>query len=894
MEMRQLRGWLVRLFGLFQRKQREREFAEELESHLAFHIEDNLRAGMSPEEARRRALIKLGGVTLTQERYREQRGLPMLETLLQDLRFGLRMLRKNPGFSLVAILTLALGIGANTAIFSVVDKVMVRRLPVSEPERLVRVVGRGEHDMSFSQPLYADYLNHSEALLGLVAYSETPLNLSDGTRAERAAGLIVSGNYFAVLGVTPALGRTFLPEEDRTWGTHPVAVVSYGLWQRRFGADPKLVGRTISLNGYRFTVVGVAPPEFTGVVRGAAPDVYVPLMMSREAAPQWADGVAAREMSWLSLIGRLKPGVRREQAEAALSALAAQYAKIYPKNTDSAVALEDGRKGETEGVSELSTPLVLLMAAVGLVLLIACANVANLLLARAAGRRKEIAVRLAVGASRGRLVRQLLTESLLLSVIGGALGLLLAIWLANWLTAFSPPDSSFAESGLLTQLDWRVLGFAAVLSLLTGVFFGLAPALQSSKPDLIPTLKDEMAGAGAGRRWLTLRNLLVAAQVALSCLVLVGAGLCVRSLRNLVAIDAGFEPAKVVVLATDLALSGYTEERGRQFYTELLERTKALPGVESASLARIVPLGNRGMRIGLEVEGYTPAPNESIEFDFNLVGPDYFRTMKMPLVRGREFTPQDEAKAKQVVIINEAVARTYWPGQDPIGKRLFLGSVSASQSADTPEVIGVVKDSKYRSLTEQVNPTMFLPVWQHYRPDLALHVRTAGNAGATVEAVRTLAQSLDASLPIYNVRTLEEQKQRSLYAPRLAATLLGGFGLLALALAALGLYGVMSYAVAQRMREIGVRLALGAQSRDVFKLIARQGLTLAGVGLMLGIGSALALTRLMQTALYGVSPTDPLTFTGIALLLTFVASLACWIPARRATTVDPLTALRHE
>jgi len=814
-----------------------------------------------------------------------------MQTLWQDLCYGARMLLKQPGFTLIAVLTLALGIGANTAIFSVVDKVMVRMLPVPEPERLVRVVGGGEHGVIFSQPLYADYRDHNDVLMGLAAYCETPLNLSDGAQAERASGLIVSGNYFTALGVTPALGRTFLPEEDRTWGTHPVAVVSYGLWQRRFGADPKLVGRTIKINGSDFTVVGVAPPEFTGVVRGAAPDVYVPLMMSREAAPKWA-GVAERSMSWLSLIGRLKPGVTRAQAEAALSALAAQRAKVYPKNTYPAVVLKDGSKGETEGLSDLSTPLALLMSAVGLVLLIACANVANLLLARAAGRRKEIAVRLAVGASRWRLVRQLLTESLLLSALGGALGLLLAVWLADWLTTFSPPDSNLAEARLLTQLDWRVLGFAALLSLLTGVFFGLAPAIQSSKPDLIPALKDEMASAGSDRRWLTLRNLLVATQVALSCIVLVGAGLCVRSLRNLVAIDAGFEPSKVVVMSVDLALNGYTEERGRQFYSELLERTKALPGVEAASLARIVPLGGNGMRIGLEIEGYTPPTGESITFDFNLVGPDYFKTMKLPIVRGRAFTPQDDAKVKRVVIINETVARTYWPGQDPIGKRLFLGSVFDPQSVERPEVIGVAKDSKYRSLIEAVKPGMFLPVLQHYRPDLALHVRTAGDAGATIAAVRKLAQSLDANLPVYGVRTLEEQKRQSLYAPRLAATLLGGFGLLALALAAIGLYGVMSYSVAQRTRELGIRMALGAQSGDVLKLVARQGLALSGVGLSLGLGSALALTRLMQTALYGVSPTDPLTFGFIAALLATVALAACWIPARRATKVDPMIALR--
>src|SRR5581483_11303013 len=647
-----------------------------------------------------------------------------MHTLLQDLRYGVRMLVKSPGFTLVAVISLALGIGANTAIFSVVDRIFVRTLPVMEPEQLVTVVSRGENgeNSSFSYPLYADYRDRNDVMSGLFAYDEMALSLSDGGQTERVSGAIVTGNFFDVLGVAPAIGRGFLPEEDRAPGTHPVAVVSYGLWQRRFGADPKLVGRNISLNGHSFTVIGVTPAEFAGVVRGAAPEVYVPMMMADRALPKWPGALNNRGMTWLNLMGRLKPGVTREQAQAALTTIAGQLVKTTDKNADPEILLGDGSKGNTAGVRELSTPLLLLLSTVGLVLLIACANVANLLLARAGSRRKEIAVRLAVGASRVRLIRQLLTESVLLALSGGALGVLLAAWLADLLAAFSPPGGSAATPLLNARLDWRVLGFTVLLSLLTGVIFGLAPAWQSSKPDLVATLKDEAASSGKGRR-VTLRNALVAAQVALSLVVLVSAGLCVRSLRNLRAIDAGFDPARMVVVSVDPALNGYKDAQSRQFYDQLLERVTALPGVEAVSLARVVPLGNSNMRMTVGVEGYTPPPGQFIHFDFNLVGPGYCATMKMPLARGRDFTARDDSGAAPVVIVNETVARTYWPSDEPLGKHLTLGFGGSRPTV--AEVIGVVRDSQYRNLTEAVRPAMFLPLWQSFRPDLALHVRSA-------------------------------------------------------------------------------------------------------------------------------------------------------------------------
>ncbi len=807
------------------------------------------------------------------------------------------MLAKSPGFALVAVISLALGIGANTAIFSVVDHVLVRTLPVSEPERMVTLAGRdekGRTDNSFSYPIYVDYRDQNDVFAGLIAWNETPINLSEGGQTERVPGVIVSGNYFDVLGVSPALGRVFLPEEDRSMETHPVAVVSYGLWQRRFGGDPKLAGKSIILNGYKFTVIGVAPAEFTGVMRGASPEIYVPMMMMAQAWPTRKNSdLNNRGFSWLDLMGRLKPGVTREQAQEVMTNISGRIEKVYPGFTWPQIVLADGSRGETGMARDLSTPLLLLMSIVALLLLIACANVANLLLARASARSKEIAVRLAMGASRGRLIRQLMTESLLLSIIGGVVGVLIAVWLSDLLAAYSPPTGASSSPLLDGRLDLRVLGFTVLLSLVTGVIFGLAPALQSSKPDLVTALKEVTAALGQGRRRLTLRNLLIMAQVALSLVVLICAGLCVRSLRNLQSIDAGFEPAKVLVMSVNLAMNGYKPEQGRQFYAQLLERVSALPGVESASYARNVLLGGSGMRLSVNIEGHTPPPGQVINLDLNIVGPEYCRTMKMPLMRGRDFTARDVAGAPRVVIVNETTARAYWPNQEPIGKHIILGSPGGGQP-EVVEVIGVVRDSRYRSLTDPVRPAMLLPTGQHYSADLSLYVRAAGDPKSLIEAVRREVRALDRQLPVYRVRTLEEQKSNSLYSERVTALLLTAFGVMALLLAAMGIYGVMAYSVNQRTREIGIRMALGAQRNDVMRLVLRQGMLMVGSGIVLGLAGTIASTRLIKSFLYGLSATDPITFAVVALLLTFIALLACYVPAKRAAKVDPMVALRYE
>ncbi len=658
------------------------------------------------------------------------------------------------------------------------------------------------------------------------------------------------------------------------------------MWRRRFGADPAAIGKTISLNGYRYTVVGVAPAEFTGTTRGTVNDVYVPVMMQAQTGPRRAGALDNRNWGWLSLIGRLKPNVSRERGQAALATLLEDANKTFPGNPDKAadqignpakVFLMDGSRGHTDRVKDLSLPLKLLMGVVGFVLAVACANVANLLLARASARRKEMAVRLAIGASRWRIVRQLLTESTILAALGGGAGLLVAYWFTGLLLGFQQ-QTNVVPRAFDGSLDGRALGFTLGLSLLTGIVFGLAPALQASKPDFVAALKEETPGLGGRARRLGLRNLLVVTQVALSLVVLIGAGLLMKSLRALQAIDPGLEPAKVATASFDLGQNGYNEERGRQFISQLSERVAALPGVEAVSFANVVAFSDAPWSNPAIIEGFKPQPASH-----NAISPAYFQTLGIPLVRGREFTAQDMASAPRVFIVNEAAARRFWPGQEAVGKRLNGG-----------EVVGVTRNSKERGLTADPRPTIYKPLLQNYMPELTLHVRTATEAQTLLAAVRREVQSLDATLPVYNLGTLAQQKNGSLYTERLAAALLTLFGLLALLLAAVGIYGVLSYAVTERTRETGIRLALGARPRDLLKLLVGQGLLLTLIGIVIGVVVAFGLTRLIAKLLFGVSATDPLTFVLIPLLLTVVALLACWLPARRATRVDPLVALRYE
>jgi predicted permease len=812
-----------------------------------------------------------------------------METFWQDLRYSLRTLFKKPGFTLVVVTTLALGIGANATIFTWIKAVLLASLPgIEQAEKLVELWGatRNNSALSSSYLDYLDYRDQNKVLSGLIAHQVLALNLGRSEKPERVWGAIVSGDYFDVLGVRPLIGRTFLPEEDRTPNTHPVVVIGYGLWERRFGADPSVLGRTIVLNEHEFTVIGVAPKEFGSPFAGLALDVWTPVMMKDYVArPHFS--LTDRASRWLMIMGRLKPGVTVPQAQASISAIASQLEQEYPQtNEQLGIAVYSVMQSPFSLKQNMRPALAILMAAVAVVLLIACANVANLLLVRASSRRKEIAVRLALGGSRGRLVRQMLTESFVLASLGAGLGLAIAFWTARSLAAFLPPYASRASFD--TRPDAVVFAFTLGLTVITTLVFGLAPTLRASKQDLVTPLKDNTATVGRGPRKVSLRHALVITQVTLSMVALINAGLFVRSLREAYKADPGFDPHGVLLASFDPFLSGYDETRGREFYRRLVERVRTIPGIESATLARRLPLTDGGIAFAaVTIDGYAPAKDEDMRLNYETVGPQYFQTMRIPLVRGREFDERDQEGAPGVVIINETMARRYWPGGDPLGRRLKL-------TKDWLEIVGIAKDVKNRSLSEGPRPFLYLPLLQDYRSNMILVARTAVGPEKMFPPVRAEVATLDPEIPMFDAKTLEEHIGISLFLQRMAATLLSIFGLLALSLSAIGLYGVMSYSVSQRTRELGIRISVGAERRDIFKLIVGQGLALSIVGLLCGLVVALAVTRLTANLLYGVSATDPATFIAIALLLLCVTLLACYFPARRATKVDPMIALRVE
>ena len=808
------------------------------------------------------------------------------DEMFQDIRFGLRLLRKYPATTAVAVATLALGIGVNIAIVTLLDRVLIRRLPVEAADRLVAVVENAERDPAiFSYPEFSALRGRADLFAGVAAYTQRPFSISDGTASERVVGQVVSANYFATLGVRPALGRFFVDEEDQTPGAHSVAVIGDRLWRGRFAMDPAILGRTIRVNASPFTIVGVAPAEFTGTSRGSSVDVYVPLSMHVQALPGTRGALTNPNWGWLMAIARLAPGVSRAQAQAALTIPSDDAPSPEPGGKAggkrAARLLADGSRGHVDRVRDLTVPLKLLAGAVAFVLLIACANVANLLLARAMSRRREIAIRLANGATRGRIARQLLVEGVMLALIGGAGGLLVGRWCIGLLLGFQE-QTSLVPRTFDGSLDARALAFTAALALITGVAFAVVPIRHALRADVAGSLKDDTPIMGRFRR-LTLRNLLVAGQVALSVIMLIGAGLCVKSLRALHTIDPGFQPDRVITASFDLGMSGYDNARGPLFANALLQRIATLPGVDSASLGHIVAFSSLFWISGASIDGYMPPPGERMAFNFNAVGPDYFRTVGAPLISGREFTTQDTREAGRVIVINEAAKRKYWPGRDPIGTRTSRG-----------EVIGVVRDGKERGLTLDARPTIYLALPQAFQPQLTLHVRSADTSDAMRAAIRRELQALDPALSIYNVRTLADEQAGSLYNERMSATLLSLFAALAVALAAIGLYGTLSFLVTERSRELGIRLTLGARPNDLLRLVAGQGLALTLSGAVLGLCGAFALTRYLRTLLFGVTPTDPLTFALTPLLFVCVALLACWIPARRAMRLDPVRVLKGE
>lgn len=723
-----------------------------------------------------------------------------------------------------------------------------------------------------------------------MAYEWVGLNLGSNGQSERVQGTLVSANYFDVLGIRAELGRTFLPDEDKT----PVAVISHDLWQRRFNSDAMVVGRSMVLNGVQFTIVGVTPRDFVGAEEAFPRQVWIPLMMQGSIRPGAAGAsgiINNRNVRSLDVIARLKPGVTLRQAQAGMNVVASRLAQSYPEsNRDFQIALYTTGNGRPAFRAMLKPVTQVLLGVVGLVLLITCANVANLLLARAARRRKEVAIRLTLGATRARLIRQLLTESILLAVAGGVAGLVLNLWLVNLLTALKPAVPLPVNVEFHT--DWRVLSFTLLLSVVVGIIFGLVPALQASKHDLVPALKDR--SPGERRRMFSLRNALVIGQVALSIVVLIGAGLFLRSLNHARAIDPGFAAEHILTLSFNTAAQKYDATKAEQFYQQLSDRVQALPGVQSVSLAQSAPLSyfySPAISSPVFVEGHEPSAGEDPPFaGNNAVGPNFFKTLGVPLLSGREFTDRDREGAPRVAIVNETLVRDLFPDSNPIGQRLRV----LSRQPASWEIVGVVKDSKYRSLGEDATPYIFLPYLQNPQPAMSLLVQTSGNPRDVTAGVRREVQALDPNLPAFNVMSLADNIDISLFPARFGAVLLGVFGFLALLIASIGIYGVMSYGVSERTHEMGIRMALGARGRDVLRLVISQGMWLAVIGVAIGAGLALAATRVVRSYLYDVSATDPLTFIGIALLLIGVALLACYVPARRATKVDPLEALRYE
>ena len=896
---------------LFHRRQYEEQLEKELRHHLDLHISELIAQGCSPEEARRQAHLALGGPEQVKEMCRDARGTRWLEELGQDLRIGVRMLRKNPGFTLVVAATLALGIGANTAIFGLVNALLLRPLPaVTAPSELVLLVRGDGQGPTLSYPDFKDLRERNEVLSDLALYTQAPISFGNNVRSEVVLGAMVSGNYFDVLGIKPSLGRTFLPEEDRTPGTHPVVVLSDSFWQTRFNSDGSVIGQTIVLNSQRFTVVGITPAGFDGETPPMKVSLWIPVMMT--SAMRWEptaarhDPLSNRQDENFGAIGRLKQGVSLTQAQAALETINRQIEQSNPPpaghgvnpNSDRSLRLLSPRGIMLGPIREMAvTSSRLAGAAVLTVLLIACANVANLLMARAATRRKEVAVRLALGATRGRLIRQLLTESVLLALVGATAGLFLAYWINQLLMAFKPPFPPPFTFTLDLSFDVRTFAFTFLLAIATGVIFGTVPALQASRPAVLPALKDESNAEGARVRWLNWRNALVITQVALSLALLISTGLFLRTLRYARQIDLGFNPDHVLAASFNLRLQHYNEAQGREFYQRIVERIQRQPGVQSASVSNLLPLGFIWLSSPVVPEDREIPPNERVFAGSVSVGSKYFETIGTPLLRGRDFSAQDAIKSPPVAIVSEKLARRLWPEiKDPgeaLGKRLRIGRTDLISC----EVIGVAKDSRnniFNRIDREPEPTIYRPFAQNYSALASLIVRTDGDPSGLISAVRREVAALDENLPPQDLQPLSETVSLASWPARTGATVLGVFGLLGLVLAAIGIYGVMSYSVSRRTREIGLRMALGAEARDVIKLIVKQGMGLTLIGAVIGLMLAVAVTRLLTSLLYGITATDPATFAGVVFFVICVAVIACYLPARRATKVDPMRALRCE
>ena len=889
--MRTLRPLWTRLCGLWHRRAGKEGIDQEPDHRLERRTAETLAAGLSPEEAAREARKGVGNFRSAPEEFDGVRRAGFGEGIWQDMRFGLRMLRKNLGFTTIAVLSIALGIGSNTTVFCWIQNNVLRPFQgVARQEELMVVSTLHGATMwdTLSVPDLRDQAGLKEAFAGVIGSHATRASLTEDGQSEWVYGQITSANFFSVLGIQPILGRTFLPEEDEQPGGHPVMVISEAFWKRHFAGDRDIVGRAVNVNRQSFTIVGVVPGPFTGTLNGLLCDFWAPLTMCQEFGNHGRDSLRDRSDRWVQTQARLRAGVSFAQAQAALDTLNAQLEKAYPgSNRDVRLRLLPLWKTPYGAQPLMVTVLGLLQGVSLVVLLIVAVNVANLLLARATSREKEIALRLAMGAGRARLIRQLLTESLLLALVGGVCGLLLANWMVGLIGVFLPKTQ--VPLGFSVSINSQTLGVSLLLTLATGVFFGLVPALQASRPRLNETLKEGGPAGASTAPHHRILNLFVLSQIALALVLLLCAGLCLKGLRQARRIGLGFDPTHLLYMGFNVEMNGDPETRV-SFCNSLQRRLAALPGVQGAAFATWYPLGfdpDVGTW-GVDVGGYTPQPNENLEVNFSSISPGYFAAMRIPLLDGRDFADQDDGQALPVVIINEAMASRFWPGQNPIGRRFSAGG-------QTRTVVGVAKTGRYRSLSEPTRCFLYTPYRQWpYSHLVGVCVRTTGNPVSMANAVREEFHRLDPGVQIWATLPMTDYIQAAFMTQEAASSLLSLLGVVALALAAMGVYGVMAYVVSQRTHEFGIRMALGAGRRDVLQLVLWRGLVLATAGVGIGVVLALGVTRLLANFLYGVSPFDTEAFLGAPLLLGLITMLACWLPARHATRINPMEALRHE
>ena len=879
-------NFLRRIWFLLQRRRLDSSLQEEMRQHMELKVRENQEIGLTPEEARRRAQLEFGNPRLAGEHTREQWGFPWFESVLQDVRFGLRLLWKSPGFTSVAVLTLALGIGANTAIFSVINAVLLRPLPFPQPDRLVRVFNTlpGVTDANgISYPNFRDLQTSSQVFEQLGAYQQDSVILTGAGEARTLPAAVVTSEIFAALKTPPIAGRTWTVDEDRPESS-PVVVLGEGLWRQQFGGDASLVGRTISLNGRAFTVAGVMPASFQFPYTQPRTQVWIPLVHSSVFSQmlKWRSG------HYLQIAGRLAPGMSLAQAQMAVATVQARMVRDYPKENSEWGIRVQGL--EQQIVGDQQRPLIVMMTAVALVLLIACANLANLLLARGAGRAHEVALRKALGASGGRLARQFITESTLLSVMAASVGLAGAWWGMAMLKSVLPPEIPRIDE---ITVDGWVLAFSFAIAVVAGIFFGLLPACQSSSANPGDGLKERNAvgSAGSGRR--TMRAVLVAVEITLSVVLLVGAGLLIRSLQRLQAVDPGFQPSEIITLTVSLPRQHYPQPRQwSAFFNQLDQQFVSLPGVQGVGAAIPLPLSGSSINLAYAVEGRPALSNaQAPTAEYAAINPDYFQVMRIPLLRGRTFTPADSADAARVCIISETIARRSFPNEDPIGENLLFGSAGTTAR----RIVGVVGDVKFRALKEDSRPEIYAPFNQEPAATMQFAVRAPRSiANSLAPTLAAKVHALDRDLPVDDVTPMADTVSETIAPERFRTLLLGLFGAVAILLTAVGVYGVLSYNVTMRTREIGIRMALGSTRGDVQRLVLGQGMLQIGVGLIAGLALAFALTRLMRSMLYDVSAADPPTFVSVVVLVTLVALIACYVPARRATKVNPIIALRNE